>query len=153
MDNHPAVCVKPIEYVNNPVMIYWNLKVISISSCLQVDFNGQVNSEMVGTKQYSGVGRLLDFVRGAAMCPDGKSVLAMPSTAENEKISRIAPAFEPGTVVTTTQADVHYIVMEYSTFNLKGMSLRERAKLLIGIAQPKFRNELMAAYERWYGMS
>lgn len=153
VDNHPAVCVKPIEYVNNPAVICQNPKVVSINSCLQVDFNGQVNSEMVGTKQYSGVGGQLDFVRGAAMCPDGKSVLAMPSTAENGKTSRIVPAFEPGTVVTTTQADVHYIVTEYGAVNLKGKSLRERTKLLIGIAHPKFRNELMAAYERRYGMS
>lgn len=85
------------------------------------------------------------------MCPDGKSILAMPSTAKHGEVSRIVPVFDAGTTVTTTRTDVHYIVTEYGAANLRGKSLRERAKLLINIAHPKFRGQLMAAYYERYG--
>lgn len=126
-------------------------KVVAINSCLQVDFNGQVNSESMGIKQFSGIGGQLDYVRGAAMCPDGKSILAMPSTAKHGEVSRIVPMFDAGTTVTTTRTDVHYIVTEYGIANLRGKSLRERAKLLINIAHPQFRGQLWAAYYERYG--
>lgn len=151
VDGHPDVLMKTVDYVNNPAVICRNPKVTSINSCLQVDFNGQVNSESIGVKQFSGIGGQLDYVRGAAMCPDGKSILAMPSTAKGGEISRIVPVFEPGTTVTTTRTDVHYIVTEYGAVNLRGKSLRQRAELLIGIAHPKFRDQLWAAYYERYG--
>lgn len=85
------------------------------------------------------------------MCPNGKSILAMPSTAKHGTISRIVPVFEPGTTVTTPRTDVHYIVTEYGAVNLRGKSLRERARLLIGIAHPDFRESLWQAYRERYG--
>lgn len=151
VDGHPDVLMKTVDYVNDPAIICQNPKVTSINSCLQVDFNGQVNSESIGVKQFSGIGGQLDYVRGAAMCPDGKSILAMPSTAKGGEISRIVPAFEAGTTVTTTRTDAHYIVTEYGVANLRGKSLRQRAELLIGIAHPKFRDQLWAAYNDRYG--
>lgn len=151
VDNNPDVMMLPIDYVNDPVVIAQNSKMVSINSCLQVDFNGQVNSESMGINQFSGIGGQLDYVRGATMCPDGKSILAMPSTAKKGTVSRIVPVFEPGTTVTTTRTDVHYIVTEYGVANLRGKCLRERAKLLINIAHPKFRDELWAAYHERFG--
>ena len=124
---------------------------VAINSCLQVDFNGQVNSESMGIRQFSGIGGQLDYVRGAAMCPDGKAILAMPSTARHGEVSRIVPMFDSGTTVTTTRTDVHYIVTEYGIANLRAKSLRQRAKLLINIAHPKFRDQLWAAYRERYG--
>ena len=124
---------------------------VAINSCLQVDFNGQVNSESMGAKQFSGIGGQLDYVRGASMCPNGKAILAMPSTAKHGTVSRIVPVFAPGTTVTTTRTDVHYIVTEYGAVDLRGKSLRERARLLISIAHPDFRDELRQAYRERYG--
>ena len=151
VDNHPDVLMKTVDYVNNPAVICQNPKVVAINSCLQVDFCGQVNSESMGTKQFSGIGGQLDYVRGASMCPDGKAILAMPSTAKGGTVSRIVPVFDIGTTVTTTRTDVQYIVTEYGVANLRGQSLRRRAELLIGIAHPKFRDELWAAYYERYG--
>lgn len=151
VDNNPDVMMLTVDYVNNPVVIARQNKMVSINSCLQVDFNGQVNSESMGTKQFSGIGGQLDYVRGASMCPEGKSILAMPSTAKKGTISRIVPVLDPGATVTTTRTDVHYIVTEYGAANLRGKSLRERARLLINIAHPKFRDELWAAYHERYG--
>ena len=151
VDNNPDVMMLTVDYVNDPLVIARQNKMVSINSCLQVDFNGQVNSESMGTKQFSGIGGQLDYVRGAAMCPNGKSILAMPSTAKKGTISRIVPVLDPGATVTTTRTDVHYIVTEYGAVNLRGKSLRERARLLISIAHPKFRDELWAAYHERYG--
>lgn len=151
VDNNPDVMMRTVDYVNDPMVICQNPKVVAINSCLQVDFNGQVNSESMGIKQFSGIGGQLDYVRGAAMCPDGKSILAMPSTAKHGEVSRIVPMFDAGTTVTTTRTDVHYIVTEYGIANLRGKSLRERAKLLINIAHPQFRGQLWAAYYERYG--
>ncbi len=151
VDNNPDVLMRTVDYVNNPAVICQNPKVVAINSCLQVDFNGQVNSESMGPKQFSGIGGQLDYVRGAAMCPDGKAILAMPSTAKHGEVSRIVPVFDPGTTVTTTRTDVHYIVTEYGVANLRAKSLRQRAKLLINIAHPKFRDQLWAAYHERYG--
>ena len=151
VDNNPDVMMRTVDYVNNPMVICQNPKVVAINSCLQVDFNGQVNSESMGIKQFSGIGGQLDYVRGAAMCPDGKSILAMPSTAKHGEVSRIVPMFDAGTTVTTTRTDVHYIVTEYGIANLRGKSLRERAKLLINIAHPQVRGQLWAAYYERYG--
>ena len=151
VDNNPDVMMLTVDYVNDPVVVSRQNKMVSINSCLQVDFNGQVNSESMGINQFSGIGGQLDYVRGASMCPNGKSILAMPSTAKHGTISRIVPVFEPGTTVTTTRTDVHYIVTEYGVANLSGKSLRERARLLINIAHPDFRDELWAAYHARYG--
>lgn len=151
VDQNPDVLMLPVDYVNDPVVIAQQSKMVAINSCLQVDFNGQVNSESMGSKQFSGIGGQLDYVRGASMCPNGKAILAMPSTAKHGTVSRIVPVFAPGTTVTTTRTDVHYIVTEYGAVDLRGKSLRERARLLISIAHPDFRDELRQAYRERYG--
>ncbi|GAA0181082.1 acetyl-CoA hydrolase/transferase C-terminal domain-containing protein [Clostridium sediminicola] len=147
VDNNPAIELYPVDYINNPWVISQNTKMISINSCIQVDLMGQVNSESMGLTQYSGVGGQVDFVRGASMSKDGKSIIAIPSTAAKGKISRITPFFAPGTVVTTSRSDVHYVVTEYGIADLRGKSLRERAAALINIAHPKFRNQLREEFD------
>jgi 4-hydroxybutyrate CoA-transferase len=151
VNNNPDVEVLPVDHVNDPWVIGQNHKMVSINSCLQVDFNGQVNSESIGIRQFSGVGGQLDYIRGSFLSPGGKAILAMPSTAKHGEVSRIVPVFEAGTTVTTPRTDTHYIVTEYGAVNLRGKNLRERAKLLIGIAHPKFRAELWEEYRKRYG--
>lgn len=132
----------PVDYVNDPYIIGRNNSMISINSALQVDLMGQVNAEMVGSKQFSGIGGQVDFVRGAGRSAGGKSIIAIPSTAAKGQVSRIVSCFESGTVVSTLRNDVHYVVTEYGIANLRGKSLKERAKALIAIAHPDFRSKL-----------
>lgn len=124
-----------------------NYKMVSINSCIQVDLMGQVVSETIGTKQFSGVGGQVDYVRGSSMAEGGKSILAMPSTAAKGKISRIVSCLDKGAAVTTTRNDVQYIVTEYGIADLRGKSLRERAELLINISHPDFRDQLRKEYD------
>jgi 4-hydroxybutyrate CoA-transferase len=106
-----------------------------------------VVSDTVGKKQFSGVGGQVDFVRGTSMAKDGKSIIAMPSTASKGKISRIVSIIDEGAAVTTSRNDVHYIVTEYGVADLKGKTLKERGKALINIAHPDFRNDLIKEWE------
>ena len=138
----------PVDYVNSPVVIMQNSKMVSINSCIEVDLMGQVVSESIGLKQFSGVGGQVDFVRGVSMAPDGKSIIAVPSTASAGKRSRIVPFLAQGAAVTTNRNDVDFIVTEYGIAHLKGKSLRERAQSLIAIAHPEFRAELTVEFER-----
>ncbi|MCY6371909.1 acetyl-CoA hydrolase/transferase family protein [Clostridium ganghwense] len=147
VNNNPTVEMHPVDYVNDPVVISQNNKLISINSCVQVDLMGQVCSESVGSKQISGVGGQVDFVRGATMCKDGKSIIAMPSTAARGKVSRIVLQLDEGAVVTTTRNDVDYIITEYGIAQLKGKTLKDRARELINIAHPNFREELVKQFE------
>jgi len=124
-----------------------NYKMVSINSCVQVDLMGQVCSESIGLKQISGVGGQVDFVRGVNMSEDGISIIAIPSTASKGKISRIVGLLDAGAVVTTSRTDVDYIVTEYGIAQLKGRTLRDRAKALINIAHPDFREGLMQDYK------
>jgi 4-hydroxybutyrate CoA-transferase len=139
---NPLVEMHPVNYSNDPYVIAQNDKVVSINSCLQVDLLGQVASDTIGPMQFSGVGGQVDFVRGAARSKGGKSILAFPSTAGSGKFSRIVPRLDPGAIVTTSRCDVHYIVTEYGIADLRGKSVRERAKQLIAIAHPDFRAQL-----------
>jgi len=132
----------PVDYTNEPTVIMHNYKQTSINACLQVDLKGQVNSETVKGKQFSGIGGQLDHVRGAQMSKGGKSILALNATAKNDTISRIVPFLDPGNVVTVGRYDVQYVVTEYGIADLKYKTERERAEALIAIAHPKFREEL-----------
>jgi len=123
-------------------VIYNNDKLISINFALQVDLVGQAASEVINYTQTSEVGGQVDFVRGANLAKNGKSIIAFPSTAKNGTISRIVCGLNPGTFVTTSRNDVDYIVTEYGIAQLKNKSVKERAKLLIKIAHPKFRENL-----------
>lgn len=148
INNNPAVEFHPIDFVNNPSVIARNDNVVSINSCLQIDLLGQVVSDTVGLNQFSAVGGQVDFVRGATMSRGGKSIIAMPSTAKKGLVSRIVPIIHEGSAITTPRNDVNYVVTEYGIAQLKGKNLRERAKELIKIAHPKFRQILITEYKR-----
>ena len=139
---NPKVVFRSVEYLLDPYVISQNDNVVSIQSCLQVDILGQVCSATIGYKQYAGVGGQVDFVRGCARSKNGKSIMAITSTTAKDTISRIVPTLDEGAAVTTSRYDVHYIVTEYGIANLKYRTNKERAKALISIAHPKFREEL-----------
>lgn len=147
-DNNPAVELHPVDYVNDPYVIAQNERLVSVNSCVQVDLMGQIVSASVGRRQISGVGGQVDFVRGANMSRGGKSIMAMPSTAAEGRISKIVPVIGEGAAVTTSRYDADYIVTEYGAARLKGESLRNRAKKLIRIAHPDFRRMLAEEYEK-----
>jgi len=144
IDGNPEVELHPVDYINDPCVIGQHDNMVSINSALQVDLMGQVNAEMIGSRQFSGIGGQVDFVRGVSRAKNGKSIIALPSTASGGKVSRIACELDRGAAVSTSRNDVHYIVTEYGIANLRGKSLRERALALIGIAHPDFRETLLA---------
>lgn len=150
VNQNPMVEMYPEEYVNDPYVIAKNNKMVSINSALQVDLLGQVAADMLGARQFSGVGGQVDFIRGATRSPGGKSIIALPSTAAKGKISRIVPALDIGTGVTTSRHDVDYVVTEYGIAKLKGKTVRERMHALVNIAHPDFRQEILEKANRIY---
>lgn len=144
IDGNPLVELQPVDYINDPCVIGQHDNMVSINSALQVDLMGQVNAEMIGSRQFSGIGGQVDFVRGVSRAKNGKSIIALPSTAAGGRVSRIACELDRGAAVSTSRNDVHYIVTEYGIANLRGKSLRERTLALIGIAHPDFRESLLA---------
>ncbi|TGK20532.1 acetyl-CoA hydrolase/transferase family protein [Leptospira stimsonii] len=141
IDDNPQVAMLDIGYINDPHVIRKNPKVTAINSAVEVDLTGQVCADTIGTRQFSGVGGQMDFIRGASLSEGGKPIIALPSvTAKGE--SRIVSLLKPGADVVTTRAHVHYIVTEYGIANLYGKNLRQRAKALIGIAHPDHRERL-----------
>jgi 4-hydroxybutyrate CoA-transferase len=152
VDDNPAFYMAPASYTNNPYVISQNCKMVSINSCIQVDLMGQICSDSVGTRQISGPGGQVDYIRGVNMCPDGKAIIAMPSSIKDGKISKIVPFLDQGASVTTNRFDVHYIVTEYGIANLRNITVRERSRRLINIAHPNFRPSLIEEYERRYKM-
>lgn len=155
VNNNPCVEVRPVDYVNHPAVIMRQHKMVSINSCIQVDLMGQVVAECMGLTQFSGVGGQVDFVRGVSMGEGGKAIIAMPSITikkDGTKISKIVPLVDTGAAITTSRNDVDYIVTEYGIAPLKGKSLRERAKNLVNIAHPDFKESLIAEYEARFHM-
>lgn len=148
VNNNPDVELYSVDYVNDPWVIAKNEKMISINSCIEVDLMGQVASESIGLKQFSGTGGQVDYVRGAALSQGGKSIMAMPSTAAKGKASRIVPFLAEGAAVTTSRNDVDYVVTEYGIAKLKGKTLRQRAESLINIAHPDFRESLQEEFNK-----
>ena len=153
---NPMVEMRTVDYVNNPCIVAQNSKMVCINSCLQVDFMGQVVSDSIGIRQFSGVGGQVDFVRGAAMSLDGKgkAIIAMPSVTikkDGTMISKIVPYVDHGAAVTTSRNDVDYVVTEYGIAQLRGRNLRDRARLLIEIAHPDVREELRKAFLERFG--
>ncbi len=142
IDNNPVIEFHPQEYVNDPFIIAQNKKMIAINSAIEIDLTGQVCSDSIGTKFYSGIGGQVDFIRGAAHSEGGKPIIALPSTTKDGKISRIVPTLKPGAGVVTSRGDVHFVVTEYGTAHLFGKTVQERVKALISVAHPNFREEL-----------
>ena len=134
----------PVDYVNNPVVVMKEDK---------IDLMGQAASETIGYTQISGVGGQVDFVRGAAMAKNGRSILAFPSTAAKGTVSKIVPLLDEGAAVTTSRNDVDYVITEYGIAKLSGKTLKQRAHALIEIAHPNFRDELKKVYEERFHCS
>jgi 4-hydroxybutyrate CoA-transferase len=161
--DNPAVELRPSDYTNDPQVIRQFTGMVAINSAIQVDLTGQVCAESLGPMMYSGVGGQLDFLSGAARAPGGKPIIALAATATPRhlpvqgasdaltpvagRISRIVPTLAPGAAVTTTRAHVHYVATEYGVAYLHGADLGTRARRLIAIAAPEFRESLeRAAY-------
>jgi 4-hydroxybutyrate CoA-transferase len=163
--DNPMVELHPSDYTNDTRTIRQFEHMVAINSAIQVDLTGQVCAESIGTHLYSGVGGQMDFLRGAALAKDGRPIIALPSTARaphasgikasrallepvDGLVSRIVPVLTPGAAVTTSRAHVHYIATEYGVAELHGRDLAERARSLIAIAAPQFREDLeRSAYE------
>ncbi len=142
--DNPLFEFHPCKYTNDPFIIAQNDKFVSINAALNVDLTGQVCSDSLGFKFYSGIGGQVDFVRGSSMSRRGKSIMVLPSTTEDGK-SRIVPFLEKGSGVVVTRGDIHYVVTEYGAAYIHGKSIRERALALINIAHPNFREALLDA--------
>ena len=147
-NDNASVEMASVDFVNDPRVIAQNDNMVSINSCVQVDLMGQVASESVGLHQISGVGGQVDFVRGASMSRGGRTIMAMPSTAQRGAVSKIVSLVDEGAAITTSRCDVDYVVTEYGVAQLKGRTLRDRAKELIAIAHPDFRPALLAEFEQ-----
>ncbi|MHB1681467.1 MAG: acetyl-CoA hydrolase/transferase family protein [Bacilli bacterium] len=149
IDDNPAVSMREVDYTNNTAVIRRNPRMISVNSAIEVDLTGQVVAESIGSEIVSGVGGQMDFVRGASLAVEGKSIIALPSRTSSGH-SRIVASLRPGAGVTTTRNHVQYVVTEYGVAELRGCSLEERVRLLIAIAHPDDRDSLMrAAKELW----
>jgi 4-hydroxybutyrate CoA-transferase len=167
LDDNPMVFMYPTDYTNDPQVIRQFDHMVAINSALQVDLTGQVCAESIGAVQYSGVGGQMDFLRGTALAPHGKPIIGLSATARAPKsgaetlppytltpvdgqISRIVPILAPGAAVTTTRAHVHYVVTEYGRAMLLGLSVAERARSLIALAAPQFREQLERIAQELY---
>jgi itaconate CoA-transferase len=142
LDDNPYCEAHPVSYTNDPSTIARNNELMSVNAAMEVDFSGQCCSESIGPLQFSGTGGQADFVRGAFNSPGGKSFIAFYSTAKSGEVSRVVPTLTPGAAVTTPRQDVHYLVSEHGVALMKGKSVPERAKAIIGLAHPKFRDWL-----------
>jgi acyl-CoA hydrolase len=144
IDHNPGMLFTPYSHVNNPDFIRLNDNMISVNSAVSVDLTGQVCAESIGTRQYSGTGGQVDFIRGATLSKNGKAIIAMTSTTKTKNgiVSKIAPTLTPGSVVTSLRTDVQYFVTEYGCVNLMYCDIPERTRRLISIAHPDFRDEL-----------
>ena len=147
VDNNPMVEMRPVDYTNDTAIIRQFKRMTAINSAIEVDLTGQVCADSIGHRMYSGVGGQMDFMRGAALAEEGRAIIALPSTAADGKFSRITASLKEGAGVTTTRSHVRTVVTEYGVAELFGQGFRERAKRLIAIAHPDFRDEL-ASYAR-----
>lgn len=154
VDDNPLIELHPTEYVNDPFTIARNDRMVSINSAIEVDLTGQVCADSIGAKFYSGVGGQLDFIYGASRSKGGKPIIALPATAtlrDGSTVSRLVSMLKQGAGVITTRNHVHYVVTEYGVAELYARSIRQRARALILIAAPEFREDLeRQAYELRY---
>lgn len=142
IDDNPLYEFRPTEQVNDPFIIAQNDNMVSINSAIEIDLTGQVVADSIGSMFYSGIGGQVDFIRGASRSKNGKPIIALPSTARAGTKSRITAKLSPGAGVVTSRGDVHWVITEHGKVNLHGLSVRERARELIQIAHPDFRDQL-----------
>ena len=152
MDGNKDIIFKDVAWTNNPFIIAQNPKVMSINSCLEIDLTGQVCADSIGTRIFSSVGGQHDFVYGSSQSEGGKSFLAMLATT-NKGATKIKPILTPGAGVVTTRFQTNYVVTEYGAVDLRGKNLAQRAKLMISVAAPEFREELEKAAAERFGYS
>lgn len=148
IDDNPAIEFRTIDYTNNPAVIAGLGNITAINSALEIDLTGQATAESIGKTFYSGIGGQADFMRGAVLTPNGKSILVLQSTALDGTVSRIVPFLREGAGVTLTRGDIHYVVTEFGIAYLHGKNIRERAMALISIAHPKFQPLLIEEAKR-----
>ena len=137
--DNPLIAFRTVDYTNNPLIIAQHHNMTAINSALEIDLTGQVTSDSLGKQFFSGVGGLAEFMRGAALAPNGKTIIILPSTAQKNSLSRIVPFLKEGSGATLIRSDIQYVVTEYGIVYLKGKNIRERAMALMSIAHPKFR--------------
>jgi acyl-CoA hydrolase len=146
--DNPMVEMRACDFTNDTAVIRGFRRMTAINSAISIDLTGQVCADSIGWHLYSGVGGQMDFIRGAALAPEGRAIIALPSTAADGRVSRITPFLSEGSGVVTTRAHVRTVVTEWGVAELHGKSIRERARELIGIAHPDFRDELTAQARR-----
>ncbi len=151
VDNNPMVAMHPSHYTNDVNVIAQHDHMVSVNSAIEIDLTGQVCADSIGPRFYSGIGGQLDFIRGAARAPHGRSIIAMPSTAGGGTISRIVSTLKPGAGVVTTRGDVHFVATEHGIAELHGHHVRDRAQQLLGLAAPEFREQLAREAFELYG--
>ncbi|MCC6572822.1 MAG: acetyl-CoA hydrolase/transferase family protein [Planctomycetes bacterium] len=142
VDDNPFVEFYGNEFVNDPFNVARNDRMVAVNSAIQIDLTGQVNADSFGSRPYSGIGGQVDFIRGASRSRGGKPIIALPSTAKCGELSRITHMLAPGAGVVTSRGDVHYVVTEYGVADLYAKGIQARARALIEIAHPKFREQL-----------
>ena len=140
--DNPMVEMRPSDFTNDTHVIRSFRRMVAINSAISIDLTGQVNADSIGWSLYSGVGGQMDFIRGAALAPEGLAIIALPATAGDGKFSRIVPFLREGAGVVTTRAHVRTVVTEFGVAELYGQGISERARRLIAIAHPDFRDEL-----------
>ncbi len=145
IDRNPLIELQRTEYVNDPFVIAQNYRQVAINAALEIDLTGQVCSDSIGPKLYSGVGGQMDFIYGASRSEGGVPIIALPSTAKGGTLSRIVPMLKQGAGVVTTRNHIHWVVTEYGAVDLYGKSICQRAQALISLAAPQFRDELTRA--------
>ena len=136
------ILIKPVSYTNDPAVIMQNDNMVSINTCIQVDLTGQICSESIGPRQFSGTGGAFDYAYGAFHAKNGRGIIAMASTAKNGTVSKISAMLDPGSIVSISRNVADYIVTEYGVARLKHASVEERVESLISIAHPDFREQL-----------
>jgi acyl-CoA hydrolase len=141
-NDNPMVEMRPVDFTNDTSVIRTFSRMTAINSAIEIDLTGQIVADSIGHRMYSGVGGQMDFVRGASLAAEGQAIIALPATAMNGARSRIVASLQEGAGVVTTRAHARTVVTEYGIAELWGRSLRERAKALIAIADPAFRDEL-----------
>jgi acyl-CoA hydrolase len=148
LHDNPMIEMRPVDYTNDTAVIRRFKRMVAINSAIEIDLTGQVCADSIGSRMYSGVGGQMDFVRGAALAEEGRAIIAFASTAANGSVSRIVPFLKEGAGVVTTRAHVETIATEYGVAELHGRSIAERARALIAIAHPSFRDELLREARR-----